>query len=259
VPHPRADRGEHPPPPDYVKCWLRRSRASGRSGSSTRTSTPPPARSGTSGNWRIHVVPPFDRPVPLAPFESARPRPPQPDRRPLVRAGRGRLPRRRGRLLRARPRLAARPAIKLTDERTGARGPITADPSVFTASFDGQTVAAEYRSTASRSRPATTTSTRACSACREWLTRRREGLAFPAWHQYAGTLGPDGLGSPLLFVLDTPATQPLRMEIPDYRWRDLSPTQEEKADQPEEPRKKDDHAATRSATAASRSGRRPRA
>jgi hypothetical protein len=32
------------------------------------------------------------------------------------------------------------------------------------------------------------------------------------------------------------------MEIPDYRWADLSPSVEDKRDQPEEPRKKDDHA-----------------
>jgi PBSX family phage terminase large subunit len=133
------------------------------------------------------------------------------------------------------------PAIKLTDERTGARGPITADPSVFTASFDGQTVAAEYQKHGLSLTPGNNNVDAGLLRVSEWL-RRREGLAFPAWHQYAGTLGPDGLGSPLLFVLDTPATQPLRMEIPDYRWRDLSPTQEEKADQPEEPRKKDDHA-----------------
>jgi hypothetical protein len=75
----------------------------------------------------------------------------------------------------------------------------------------------------------------------EWLTRR-EGETFPDWHQWAGTLGPDGRGSPRLFVFDAPGTNPLRMEIPDYRWRDLSAASERDRDQPEEPRKKDDHA-----------------
>jgi hypothetical protein len=59
----------------------------------------------------------------------------------------------------------------------------------------------------------------------EWLTRR-EGETFPDWHPFAGTLGPDGSGSPQPLRLDTPGTHPLRMEIPDYRWRDLSAAQE---------------------------------
>lgn len=55
-------------------------------------------------------------------------------------------------------------------------------------------------------------------------------------------MGEDGLGAPRLFVLDVPGTLDLRREIPDYRWKDVSPTTEIDRDQPEEPRKKDDHA-----------------
>lgn len=76
----------------------------------------------------------------------------------------------------------------------------------------------------------------------EWLTRNPT-QPFPEWHPWGGTLGPDELGSPMLFVLENEGTRDLRLEIPDYRWKDLSPIMEERQDQPEEPRKKDDHAA----------------
>jgi phage terminase large subunit len=48
--------------------------------------------------------------------------------------------------------------------------------------------------------------------------------------------------APRVFVFDTPGTLPFRQEIADYRWKDLSPAQEEKLDQPEAPRKIRDHA-----------------
>jgi hypothetical protein len=65
---------------------------------------------------------------------------------------------------------------------------------------------------------------------------------FPDWHPYGGTLGPDLLGAPRLFVADSDGTVDLRREIPQYRWRDLTPALTERADQPEEPLKKNDHA-----------------
>ena len=70
--------------------------------------------------------------------------------------------------------------------------------------------------------------------------QRDPGREFPEWHPWAGTLGPDGLGSPSVFVSDR--CKNLIAEIPDYRWQDLSPTAERDKDQPEAPRKKDDHA-----------------
>ncbi len=119
--------------------------------------------------------------------------------------------------------------------------PVQADPSVFVRGFDGQCVADEYaRHGITLARAANDVAT-GLNRVSEWLTRR-EGEPFPGWHPWAGTLGPDGRGSPRLFVMDAAGTLPLRQEIPDYRWRDLSPAVESRADQPEEPRKKDDHA-----------------
>ena len=62
--------------------------------------------------------------------------------------------------------------------------------------------------------------------------------------------GPDGRGAPKLFI--SSRCMNLLMEIPDYRWADLSPAAEDKRDQPEEPRKKDDHACDACATASCR-------
>lgn len=119
--------------------------------------------------------------------------------------------------------------------------PITADPSVFTKGHDNQSVADEYRKHALSLTEGNNVVSAGLTRVSELLTRRR-GEVFPDWHQFAGTLGPDGLGAPLLYVLDVPGTRPLRSEISDYRWKDLSPTMESRQDQPEEPRKKDDHA-----------------
>lgn len=119
--------------------------------------------------------------------------------------------------------------------------PIVSDPSVFDRGFDGQCVADEYTKHGLALMGGANDVAAGLDCVSEWLTRRA-GEEFPAWHPFAGTLGPDGQGAPRLYVLDVPGTLDLRREIPDYRWRDLSPTQEEKVDQPEEPRKKDDHA-----------------
>lgn len=125
----------------------------------------------------------------------------------------------------------------------GGRGyqQIVADPSVFVKGFDGQSVADEYRKHGIWMLEGNNAVGAGLNRVSEMLTRR-PGVLFPDWHPYAGTLGPDELGAPSLYVLDVAGTRDLRREIPDYRWRDLSPTQESKADQPEEPRKKDDHA-----------------
>ena len=118
---------------------------------------------------------------------------------------------------------------------------VIADPSTFVEGFDGQSVADEYRKHGVYLLAGNNAVSAGLNRVSELLTRNPD-VAFPDWHPFAGTLGPDGLGSPRLFVMDVPGTQDLRREIPDYRWKDLSPTQEAKADQPEEPRKKDDHA-----------------
>ena len=119
--------------------------------------------------------------------------------------------------------------------------PIVADPQVFTRGFDGQCVNDEYQRHGIQLQAAANDVAAGLNRVSEWLTRRA-GEVFPDWHPYAGTLGPDEQGAPRLYVIDTPGTQDLRREIPDYRWRDLSPSQADKTDEPEEPRKKDDHA-----------------
>lgn len=139
------------------------------------------------------------------------------------------------------PGLVSQHAAAITKIRGNRKyGPIVSDPSVFTRDFHGENVADEYQKHGITLIPASNDVDAGLLRVSEWL-RRREGEAFPAWHPLAGTLGPDGIGSPRLFVVDVPGTSDLRSEIADYRWKDLSPSQEEKQDQPEEPRKKDDH------------------
>lgn len=115
-----------------------------------------------------------------------------------------------------------------------------APPDCFRRGNDGRTVADEYREAAGIGLLLGNDNVGAgLLRVSEWLQRVPD-LAFPEWHPWAGTLGPDGLGAPRVFV--SSRCKHLREEIPDYRWRDLSPTQEKDRDQPEEPRKKDDHA-----------------
>lgn len=119
--------------------------------------------------------------------------------------------------------------------------PIIADPSVFAKGHDGRSVADLYRDEGIQLTEANNVVAAGLTRVSQLLTRHPDRV-FPDWHQHAGTLGPDGLGAPTLFVVDTPGTLGLRTEIPDYKWRDLSPALEGRLDQPEEPRKKDDHA-----------------
>lgn len=120
-------------------------------------------------------------------------------------------------------------------------GAIVADPSCWAKGATGKSVASMYQDHGLTLKQGANDVEAGLLRVSEWLTRR-EGEPFPDWHQFAGTLGPDGKGSPRLFVIDVLGTEDLRREIPDYRWRDLSPSAERNADQPEEPRKKDDHA-----------------
>lgn len=120
--------------------------------------------------------------------------------------------------------------------------PSIAPPDCFRQGNDGRTVADEYRD-ATQSGIILSQGNDNVDAgllrVSEWL-QRDPTLDFPEWHPWARTKGPDGLGSPRLFISKRCAN--LRNEIPDYRWKDLSPSAEEHQDQPEAPRKKDDHA-----------------
>jgi hypothetical protein len=119
-------------------------------------------------------------------------------------------------------------------------GGVIAPPDTFRAAHDGRTVAQEYQEAAEILLIQGNDNVDAgLLRVSEWMSRDKS-LEFPDWHPFARTLGPDGLGSPRVFVSRRCAN--LIGEIPDYRWKDLSPTQERDRDQPEQPRKKDDHA-----------------
>jgi hypothetical protein len=117
---------------------------------------------------------------------------------------------------------------------------VVSPPDCFRASAQGRTVASEYEEAAQIAMtPADDNVDAGLLRVAEWL-QPVEGLAYPEWHPYAGTLGPNELGAPR--VLISSRCQNLITEIPDYRWQDLSPAAERDKDQPEAPRKKDDHA-----------------
>jgi hypothetical protein len=119
-------------------------------------------------------------------------------------------------------------------------GHVIAPPDVFRLSPQGRSVADEYQlASGIDMQPADDNVDAGLLRVAEWLKRDAD-LEFPEWHEWAGTKGPDGLGSPRVFISDR--CQNLISEIPDYRWQDLSPTAERDKDQPEAPRKKDDHA-----------------
>lgn len=141
------------------------------------------------------------------------------------------------------PGLVAQHAAAILSKRDPARKwpPIIAAPDAFNMGNTGQRVSEIYAEHGIEMIRANDNVAAGLLRVSEWLTRRADE-PFPDWHPYAGGYGPDGLGAPRLFVVDVPGTLALRREIPQYRWRDLSPSQEEKLDQPEEPRKKDDHA-----------------
>lgn len=140
------------------------------------------------------------------------------------------------------PGLVSQHAAAITKLRGNRKyGAVVADPQVFVRGHDGQSVSDEYKRHGISLVRAANEVSAGLLRVSEWLVRR-PGELFPDWHPYGGTLGPDSLGAPRLFVLDNPGTLDLRREIPDYRWKDLSPSAERDRDQPEEPRKKDDHA-----------------
>lgn len=143
----------------------------------------------------------------------------------------GLLPSQHGPIVRAKDATLA-PGISL--------GAIISPPDCFRQDANGHTVADEYQESAGLTMTLANDNVDAgLLRVAEWL-QRDPGLAFPEWHPWAGTVGPDGLGSPRLFVADR--CQNLIAEIPDYRWADLSPQQEEVRDKPEQPRKLRDHA-----------------
>lgn len=123
----------------------------------------------------------------------------------------------------------------------GARrwGPVVSDPQVFTADAYGNTPAAEYAKHGIAMVAADQAVEAGLLRVSE-LLRRDPEREFPAWHPFAYTAGPDGRGAPALFVVDR--CESLIREIPNYVWRELSPTMDDRQNAPEEPRKKNDHA-----------------
>lgn len=119
-------------------------------------------------------------------------------------------------------------------------GAIIAPPDCWRADQNGYTVADEYQKASGLTLTTANDNVDAgLLRVGEWL-QRDEHVTFPEWHPWAGTLGPDEKGSPRLFVADR--CRNLISEVPDYRWVDLSPSEEDKRDPKEEPRKVRDHA-----------------
>jgi hypothetical protein len=135
------------------------------------------------------------------------------------------------------------PIIRAKDEMVAPGinfGPIIAPPDCFRLDQNGNSVADEYMSSAGLVLTLANDNVDAgLLRVAEWLNRDAT-IAFPEWHPWGGTLGPDGKGSPRLFVSSD--CKALIEEIPEYVWRDLQPSQEEKQNAPEEPRKLKDHA-----------------
>lgn len=114
-------------------------------------------------------------------------------------------------------------------------GVIKADPSVFAQGPDGVSVADLYAKAGIRLRRAVNDVAAGLLRVSEYLEPDPKA-PFPHEHPRAGDMG-----APRVFVSRKCVN--LIREIPDYRWRDLSPSVERNRDNPEEPRKKDDHAA----------------
>lgn len=143
----------------------------------------------------------------------------------------GLLPSQHAPIIRAKDEMLA-PGINL--------GAIVAPPDCFRLDANGHSVADEYLAAAQLTlTPADDNVDAGLLRVAEWL-QRDKSIVFPEWHQWAGTTGPDELGSPRMFIAD--CCQETIAEVPQYSWRDLAPSQEEKQDQPEEPRKLNDHA-----------------
>lgn len=112
---------------------------------------------------------------------------------------------------------------------------LKADPSVFSQGPDGVSVADIYAKAGIRLRRAVNDVSAGLLRVSEYL-QPDPAKPFPHEHPRAGEAG-----APAVFVSRRCAN--LIREIPDYRWKDLSASVERNRDQPEEPRKKDDHAA----------------
>lgn len=110
---------------------------------------------------------------------------------------------------------------------------IKGDPSMWAQGPDGVSVADLYMREGIRLRRAVNNVSAGLLRVSEYLEPDK-AAPFPYEHPRAGELG-----APRLFVSRKCVN--LIREIPDYRWRDLSPSAERNSDNPEEPRKKDDH------------------
>lgn len=131
------------------------------------------------------------------------------------------------------PGIVSQHATAIT-ARSAKTGVIKADPSVFSQGPDGVSVADLYARAGVRLRRAVNDVSAGLLRVSEYLEPNPEKL-FPHEHPRAGDTG-----APSVFVSSRCVN--LIREIPDYRWRDLSPSAERDRDNPEEPRKKDDHA-----------------
>lgn len=111
---------------------------------------------------------------------------------------------------------------------------IKADPSVFAKGHDDVSIADVYAKHGVKLRRAVNDVGAGLDRVSEYLKPDLK-IEYPHEHPKRGQAP-----SPRVFVSRRCAN--LISEIPDYRWKDLSPSAERNADEPEVPRKKDDHA-----------------
>lgn len=125
-------------------------------------------------------------------------------------------------------------AVMLAKRPETAKLVIKADPSVFVKGHDDVSIADVYFKAGISMRAAVNKVSSGLDRVSEYL-KPQVGVEFPHEHPLRGQ-------SPAPSVFVSRKCANLISEIPDYRWRDLSPSVERNRDEPEEPRKKNDHA-----------------
>jgi hypothetical protein len=113
--------------------------------------------------------------------------------------------------------------------------PIQADPSMWATGFTNRNVADEFQKQGIALAQASNDRGHGFAVVKSYL-QRVDGDDFPHGHPLHGV----ETGAPRLFISDR--CRNLVRELPEYVWKMLSPTREQTEDQPEEPRKKNDHA-----------------
>jgi hypothetical protein len=113
--------------------------------------------------------------------------------------------------------------------------PVQADPSIWAKERDGRSVADDFIKHGIKLAKANNDQQHGFGVVKSYM-RRYKGEPFPRIHPLHGVES----DAPRVFIADT--CRNLVRELPEYIWKMLTPTREQHEDQPEEPRKKNDHA-----------------